>query len=279
MASSQQFIPLEEIRDDLVFLKNGSVSLIISTSAVNFSLLFETEQISIIQSFAGLLNSLSFPIQIIIRSKRLDITSYIERLKMAAQTQTNPLLAQMTQHYFNFVTSIIKENNVLDKQFYVCLNVSSIELGVFHKGGDDLSKKVLTILIPRRDHLLRQLSQLGLKARQLKSEELIKLFYDIYNPSNTEGADTPYETPLTPKAPPQLAAISPQPANPTAPSSSGPVPSTPRPPTIPFLPSPNNRPPMPPLNRSQPQASSISAPVIRLTPPFVVEELADDSGP
>lgn len=292
MSSAQQFIPLEEIKDDLVFLKNGSISLVISTSAVNFSLLFETEQISIIESFAGLLNSLSFPIQIVIRSKRLDVTSYLEKLKQAAQTQPNPLLAQMTHHYFNFVTSIIKENNVLDKQFYVCLNVSSIELGVFHKGGEDLTKKALTILIPRRDHLLRQLSQLGLKARQLKSEELVKLFYDIYNPSDTESTDTPFEDTLTPKAnlspvaPANTPAlpVSPQPVNP-GPSLATPFP--PRPPAIPFIsvgknlfiPSPNLRPPLPPQGFPQTSLLSMPAPAIPLAPPFVVEELADDPGP
>lgn len=281
MASSQQFIPIEEIKDDLVFLKNGSVNLVISTSAVNFNLLFEMEQVSIIQSFAGLLNSLSFPIQIIIRSKRLDVSSYIERLKIAAQKQTNPKLGEMTHHYLNFVTAIIKENNVLDKQFYICLNVSSIELGVFHKGNSDLTKKVLTILIPRRDHILRQLSQLGLKSRQLKTDELVKLFYDIYNPSTTESAETPFEAPVAPKISSPLPPLS-QPLNPTSslPQNNQPQPITPvaRPPVIPFIPSPNSRPPVPGLSRVQPP-SSLPATSVSLTPPFVVEELADDNGP
>jgi hypothetical protein len=186
MASTQQFIPIEDIRDDLVFLKNGGVSLVISTSAVNFGLLFETEQISIIEAFAGLLNSLSFPIQIVISSKRLDVASYLTVLDEAMKKQVSPLLREMTMKYRGFVESIIKENNVLDKQFYVCINAPAIELGVLPKNAEDRTKKAMTLLMPRRDHLIRQLGRLGLKARQLNTVELVKLFYEIYNPPNGE---------------------------------------------------------------------------------------------
>lgn len=279
MVPSQQFVPIEDIRDDLVFLKNGSVSLILSTSAVNFSLLFETEQISIIESFAGLLNSLSFPIQIVIRSKRLDVSSYINNLKIAQTKQTNPKLQEMISHYLNFVSSIIKENNVLDKQFYVCLNVTSIELGVFHKSGSDFTKKAMTALIPRRDHLIRQLGQLGLKARQLKTVELVKLFYDFYNPSTTESADTPFESALAPAvkpATPSLVAISPSPQEPVQTQSNLPTPS---PKAIPFIPPPNNQPPVPKPASVMPLTPSYPPVVGRINTPFVVEELPDDNGP
>lgn len=182
MTASQHFIPIEDIYDNLVFLKDGSVSLVISTSAVNFGLLFETEQISIIESFAGMLNSLSFPIQIIVISRRLDISSYLNVLDKAREKQTNPLLSQMTTHYRRFVEGLIREKNVLDKQFYICLNVTVAELGLLPQKSQDRNKKALIILVPRRDHLIRQLSRIGLKASQLKTVELIKLFYDLFNP-------------------------------------------------------------------------------------------------
>ncbi len=202
MKSTQQFLPIEDIHDNLIFLKDGSVSMIITTSAVNFALLFETEQISIIEAFAGTLNSLSFPIQIVIRSKRLDVSSYLTNLDQAVNKQTNPLLHEMTKRYSKFVESLIKENDVLDKQFYVCVHVSSIELGgVFGRSKEDKTKKALTILNPRRDHILRQLSRIGLKVKQLETAEIVRLFYDIYNPSS-DGSNPEFKPLSTPK--PQL---------------------------------------------------------------------------
>src|SRR5438876_266701 len=126
------------------------MAIVLQTSAVNFDLLSETEQLAIIGSFAGLLNSLSFSIQIVIRSKRLDISNYLHLLKDAESKQKNPLLQVMMQHYRQFVTNIIRNNEVLDKQFYVVISVSALELGVV-KNVDKNFEKGLTLLMPRRD--------------------------------------------------------------------------------------------------------------------------------
>lgn len=206
MSSSQQFIPIHDINNDLVFLKNGSVCMVLTTSAVNFSLLFDTEQISIIDSFAGLLNSLSFPIQIVIRSRRLDVSSYLGVIDNAAQKQVNPLLKKMTIEYRHFVESIIKDNNVLDKQFYVCIYLSGAEMGLLGRSLKDKVSKAATFLTPRRDHLIRQLGRVGLKTRQLNNTELIKLFYDIYNPNTkdlsfVDQAHAAFSTALQPNIP------------------------------------------------------------------------------
>lgn len=276
MTSSQFFIPIQDIREDLVFLKDGSVSIVIITSAVNFALLFETEQMSIIDAFAGLLNSLSFPIQIVIRSKRLDVSSYLHTLDNAAKKQNNKLLQSMTYYYRQFVSSIIKENNVLDKQFYVCLNVSAIELGVIPRSAPDKTKKALTILLPRHDHLIRQLTRLGLKARQLKSEELVQLFYDIYNPSSSEisfepeafgnfKTEQPQVTPPAQNLPPKPPAPAPPIISPAATVMQPKTTPLSRAPFQPAKPSPLLNPPPPSF--------------ANLAPPFVVEELADDFGP
>lgn len=183
MHSTQRFVPIESISNNLVYLENGAVSMVISTSAVNFALLFETEQYSIIESFAGMLNSLTFPIQIVTRSKRLDVSAYLAVLDKAMGKQNNPLLSEMTKQYKVYVESLIKENNVLDKKFYVCLSVSMLELGILSKNSENRTKKALNVLNPRKDHIMRQLARIGLKAQQLSSEELVRLFYDIYNPS------------------------------------------------------------------------------------------------
>ncbi len=182
MPNTKEFILIDKITDDVAILKDGSVVMVIQTSAVNFDLLSENEQLAIIGSFAALLNSLSFSIQILIRSKKLDISHYLNTLKEAERKQTNPLLQLMMQRYRAFVAAIIRDNEVLDKQFYVILAVSPIELGVVSSSNYEKNlPKAQNLLGPRRDHILKQLSRIGLKSTQLTNERLIRLFYDIYN--------------------------------------------------------------------------------------------------
>lgn len=192
MNTTQDYLPIKDIRDDLVILKDGSVTSVIKTSAVNFGLLSENEQLAIISSFAGLLNSLSFSIQIMIRSKRLDISSYLQKLDEAQSKQKNPLLADIMGRYRIFIESVIRENEVLDKQFYIAISVSSLELGIIN----DIEKhfqKALTTLIPRRDHVVRQLERIGLRATQLNTENLARLFYDIFNEIEQDGQESQVE--------------------------------------------------------------------------------------
>lgn len=258
MTGTQNFIPIEDIADDMIYLKDGGVTLVLSTSAVNFGLLFDTEQMGIIDAFARLLNSLSFPIQIVIHSKRLDISSYLHTLDQAISAQPNPLLKNISLSFRRFVESIIKEKNVLDKQFYVCINVTAPELGVLHKNIADRSKKAATILSPRRDHLISQLLRLGLKARQLPTAELVKLFYEIYNPPGN-GAQATEPAKLTP-----VTKVTPTPK---------PVVTLTR-----LVPNPDiYHPPTPKFQPSTPLPGPLS--ISHLSPPFVVEEMADDFGP
>ncbi len=232
MTPSQNFLPIEDIKDDLVFLKNGSVNMVLSTSAVNFALLFETEQISIIESFAGLLNSLSFPIQISIISRRLDVSSYLTTLDRARSRQTNPQLKAYTERFRSFVESIIKENNVLDKQFYVSLSAGSVD-------------RAATILAPRRDHVIKQLARLGIKARQLQTIELVKLFYSIYNPEPDNQIKLE-ASPVKAPPPPKISRIVPVPPPPT------------------------------PIPQTQTTTPNTQPTTTQLANPFVVEELPDE---
>lgn len=199
--STQQAIPVEDIKDDLVILKDGSVCLVLQTTALNFGLLSESEQDATIYAYAALLNSLTFPIQILIRSQRKDISSYLELLAGVEDKQTNPLLQKQTKKYRRFVEETVKKNNVLDKRFFVVIPFFSFELGVKQTLGRTLLpkkvklpfakayilQKAKTSLYPKRDHLLRQFSRIGLSARQLTTHELISLFYEIYNPEIAES--------------------------------------------------------------------------------------------
>lgn len=194
-ASTQEQLPIEEITDDLVILKDGSCSLVLSVSAVNFDLLSEREQEAIIGAYGALLNSLNFPIQLLIRSQKKDISSYLELLTMQEnQKKNSPLIANMIRSYRQFVGEMVKKNNVLDKKFYVVIPFSILELGVsstltslvrktkslpFKK--DYILQKAKISLIPKREHLTRLFNRIGLVVRQLQNSELIKLYYEIYN--------------------------------------------------------------------------------------------------
>lgn len=181
--TTQNHLNISSIKEDLVILKDGGASLIIETNAVNFGLLSEMEQFSIITSFAQMLNSLSYSIQIVIQSQRLDVSSYITMLENVQKLQTNPLLTNMIAKYRAFVQSLVKENEVLDKQFYIILNISSIEIGLGFLKEEEKLVKARALLTPRRDQIIRQLTRLGLSAKQLTTLELIKLFYSVYNQS------------------------------------------------------------------------------------------------
>jgi len=212
ITSTQNHLDIEDIRDNLVLLKDGSCCLLLQTTAVNFSLLSESEQDAIIYAYAGLLNSLTFPIQIVVTSQKKNIANYLALLAAQKQKISNPLLKQQVEKYYQFVKKTVAENEVLDKKFYLVIPFSSLELGVSNALAASIKRKpelpfdkqsILTkaknSLIPKRDHLLKQLVRIGLKAKQLTTPELIKLFYNYYNPDSGAiefDAAVEYEAPI-----------------------------------------------------------------------------------
>lgn len=195
-ASTQDHLEIEDVRDDLMILKDGSCCLLLSVAAVNFGLLSEKEQEATIFAYAGLLNSLTFPMQILIRSQNKDVSSYLRLLQNEEEKQVNEKLKSQIQKYRHFIEAVVKENNVLDKKFYVILPFSNLELGIKSATTSLSGKKTLPFpkdyilekakisLFPRRDHLVRQMARIGLKSEQLKTHQLIELFYRIYNPES-----------------------------------------------------------------------------------------------
>lgn len=191
---SQSFIPIADITEDLVILKDGSASIVMESTSLNFSLLSEKEQQAVIFAYGALLNSLSFPIQLTIRSQIKDISKYLDYLDNATKNITNSKLQGVVTDYRSFILNIIKKRNVLGKTFYIVIPFSSLELGVGksfkaitkNKGPlpypkSYVIKKAKIALYPKRDHLIRQVGRLGIKLRQLPTEELINLFYSIFN--------------------------------------------------------------------------------------------------
>jgi type IV secretory pathway VirB4 component len=205
-ATTQDHLDIEEIKNDLVVLRNGAVCAVLSTTAVNFDLLSEIEQDAIIASFSMLLNSITFPIQVVVRSKQLDITKYIEKIKRTEDKLTDPLLKHQAESYRKFVQDFIKNNEVLDKKFYVVIATGG---STEHEVGSSPFEWMLklfgthtrrvrvnvtqaleeakTKLLPRVDHVMGEFNRIGVRSRMLTTQELVELYFDIYNPSSIHG--------------------------------------------------------------------------------------------
>ncbi|MEX0617233.1 MAG: hypothetical protein WD231_05570 [Candidatus Woykebacteria bacterium] len=193
--TTQEHLDVDDIRDSLVVLKNGEAVAMIQTSAINFDLLSEREQDAMIFAYAALLNSLTFPIQILVRSKRLDISNYLDNLALARRQVKNPLLAGQIDKYAFFIRDLVSQNQVLDKRFYIVVPYLAISLAQLKTAGLDLlgkkappTNKWVTLekakvnLEPKIAHITKQLNRIGIKAKALNTEELVELFYDLYNP-------------------------------------------------------------------------------------------------
>ncbi len=195
VSTTQKHLPIADVCEDVVLFKDGGAAVVMESTSLNFSLLSEIEQEAVIAAYAALINSLSFTIQIVVRTKRKDISSYMNYLTEASRNLTNPGLVRLLQSYKRFVLESVKKKNVLGKKFYIVIPFSPLELGVARsvlsitKGDKPLPfpksyviKKAKVILYPKRDHLIRQSSRLGIKLRQLNTAQLIELYHDIYNP-------------------------------------------------------------------------------------------------
>lgn len=204
--TTQEHLPVEDIIDGIIILKDGSAASVLKLSSVNFDLLSEQEQSALIGAYGGILNSLNFPVQIIIKSDPKDIGSYLVRLDEVEKKQVNPLLKERIKRYRKFIEELIKRNDVLSKSFYVVVKFSAIELGIKNAGKQSLVglvkkskdiglpypkeyilEKAKASLEPKKDHLVRLFSRLGLEIIPLNTQELTELLYKVYNPKVSEN--------------------------------------------------------------------------------------------
>lgn len=198
-ASTQSFVEIEDIKDDIVLMKDFSASIVIEVGAVNFWLLSQEEQSSMIYAYASLLNSLSFPVQVLIVSKKMDISSYLEYLEGKINNQRTELVKTRLESYREFIKNIIKKNTVLEKRFFFVIPFSPLEMGVAGTNTSGLNKEYVisrakTSLYPKRDHLTRLLSKTGLRATILQKQELTDLYFNLYNSSPTGRPIAPVES-------------------------------------------------------------------------------------
>lgn len=196
-STTQELLPVADIVEDTIVFKDGGVAIVLESTAVNFSLLAENEQAAIIYAYSALLNSLSFPIQVLVVSQQKDISNYLSYLGKKERTITNPKLSQMMASYRAFLSETVAKRNVLSKRFFIVIPFYPLELGIgktllalnpkrktlpFPK--DYVIKKAKIVLYPKRDHLIRQAGRLGISVRQVATDDLIKLVWAFTNPEN-----------------------------------------------------------------------------------------------
>ena len=175
-SSTQKFTEIEAIKDDILMLQDYSCSVIIEAGAVNFGLLAEEEQGAMIYSYASLLNSLSFAVQICILSKRMDISQYLDFIDERVLLQKDPILSEKLADYQAFIKSIVKRNTILEKNFYFVVPFLPLEMGVSSTqkklDHEYVFTRAKTALYPKRDHLLRLLKKSGLGGKVLFEQEI-----------------------------------------------------------------------------------------------------------
>lgn len=195
-ASTQQYLDIAEIKDDAVVLKDGTMRAVLLASSINFALKSEDEQNAIIQGYVSFLNSLDFPLQIVIQSRRLNIDAYLESLLVKQREQTNELLRTQIAEYREFIGQLITLGEIMGKRFYVVVPYSPEgggRAGFFSQLTTVFSPaKVIRLseatfqkyherLAARVEKITSNLSSLGLTAVQLNTQSLIELYYNCYN--------------------------------------------------------------------------------------------------
>lgn len=204
--ATQVHLKMGEIRDNLLVLKNGGVRSVIKATSINFNLKSEAEQNAITVAYQGFLNSLEFPVQIVVRSKKLDIDNYIDKIKEIGEQQTNKLLKDQTFEYADFVKKLVEYTDIMQKEFFVIVPYDPVrarsvpffqkfiqrlrpkdsysEIKKRHKEFENLKKHI----VQRVNIVQSGLSHCGINTDELTTEEIIELFYNTYNPqiSRTE---------------------------------------------------------------------------------------------
>jgi hypothetical protein len=199
-AATQTHLRIAEIRDNVLVLKNGGLRAVLETGSINFNLKSEDEQNALIYSYQSFLNTLDFPIQIVVRSKKLELDTYLEGLSAKADKQENPLLKRQTLEYVEYIERLLEYADIMDKSFYVIVPFDpfrSQKKGLIasflqrFKTKDTAAEvkrrhaefgKLIKGLKERLNVVQAGLENCGLKAKQLETSELVQLFYEINNP-------------------------------------------------------------------------------------------------
>ncbi|MBI4435467.1 hypothetical protein HY630_02250 [Candidatus Uhrbacteria bacterium] len=196
--STERFLDIAEIRDDMVLLADGTVRAVLLVSSINFALKSNDEQEAIIQAYMTFLNSLEYPVQIVIQSRRMNIDAYMNRLREQERTMQNDLLHAQIVEYRNFVLELVELGQIMQKMFYVVVPYDPLTNkkknfwarfteAISPAAAAKLNKKQLadrTEQLSRRLEITQeQLNSMGLASARLDTQGLIELYYNVYNPN------------------------------------------------------------------------------------------------
>jgi hypothetical protein len=203
--TTQEFVPVKEVRDGIIIMKDGTMRAVVLASSLNFSLKSAEEQEAIIYQFQNFLNSLDFSVQISIQSRKLDIRPYLNSLQKRYEGELNDLLKIQTKEYIQFVKNFTENQSIMSKAFFVVIPFSpsafksSSEGGVFSKmfsssskdktnkaGASDSFDENRTQLEQRLSVVQGGLMRCGIRSASLGTEETIELFYKLFNPGDNE---------------------------------------------------------------------------------------------
>jgi hypothetical protein len=195
---SQTLVPVKEIRDGTAILNDGTMRMTLMVSSVNFALKSQEEQDAIVYAYQDFLNSLDFPVQLTVSSRKMDITPYLAQIKELRDKQQNELLRLQMDEYINFVTELVKNSNIMTKTFFITIPFSVQQstkegfLSRFTKGikgaagahmmSDQEFEHNRAQLMQRVNQVAIGLQAFGLRLVTLKTQELLELYYTSYNP-------------------------------------------------------------------------------------------------
>jgi hypothetical protein len=189
--STQQFLEIEQIREGILLLKNKSLRGVLMISSLNFALKSTDEQQAIIYQFQNFLNSLDFPIEIVVQSRILNITGYLDKLKQIETAQKNELMKIQTAEYRKFISDLVVGRQILSKTFFVTIPFTLIEIPkIGIKKEADFSEgqfqRAKSQLWQRMEFAALGLRRCGLQCSFLNTLELIELFWSLYHPEEAE---------------------------------------------------------------------------------------------
>ena len=200
-AATQNFVPIRDIKNGVVIKRNGEMLMVLLASSVNFALKSYDEQRAILQQFQSFLNTLDFTLQIYVQSRRLNIEPYLQLLQGLDEKQDNDLMKIQLQEYMEFIRAFTTDVDVMSKSFFVIIPYSPTKIditksvsGLFSGGAqtpqtsDQQFEEHLLQLEQRAAMVSQGLAGVGVRTMQLQKDELVELYYHLYNPGDPTGS-------------------------------------------------------------------------------------------
>jgi hypothetical protein len=203
-ASTQEYLDIAEIKDDVVIMKDGTIRAVLLASSINFALKSEDEQNAIISSYVRFINSLDFILQIVIQSRELNINSYLEYLQQREKEQTNKLLKIQTVEYISYIKELTSIGKIMNKKFYIIIPYNplsdkrknfgkllkeALRPAIFLKLQEKKFQRYKEALERRINVVASGLASMSVHTVQLDTQSLIELYYKTYNPDTAANQD------------------------------------------------------------------------------------------